>query len=136
SYKSDPLCNAVKSAWQNGITVVCAAGNGGRQYASTGSNRSNEGYGTAYGTIQSPANSPYVITVGATKLGTGGRSTDKVATYSSRGPTVLDYVAKPDIVAPGNRIISLYSYGSTLYTWNTNTGNGLPVSYYTTNTWN
>ena len=27
----------------------------------------NEGWGTAYGSIESPGNDPYVITVGATK---------------------------------------------------------------------
>ncbi|PYQ38677.1 MAG: hypothetical protein DMF77_23490, partial [Acidobacteria bacterium] len=33
-------------------------------------------------------------------------------TYSSRGPTALDLVAKPDLVAPGNRIVSLRAAGS------------------------
>jgi serine protease AprX len=37
-----------------------------------------------------------------------------VASYSSKGPTLLDHVAKPDLVAPGNRIVSLASPGSTL----------------------
>jgi serine protease AprX len=135
SYKTDPLCRAVEAAWKAGIVVVCAAGNGGRQHGTTAANRTNEGYGTVYGSIQSPANSPFVITVGAMKQGPG-RHNDRIATYSSRGPTQIDYVAKPDIVAAGNRIVSLYSFGSTLYTWNTNSGNGLPVREYTHNTWN
>jgi serine protease AprX len=37
----------------------------------------------------------------------GDRATDRIATYSSRGPSRLDFVLKPDIVAPGNQIISL-----------------------------
>jgi serine protease AprX len=54
-----------------------------------------------------------VITVGATNDNhTGPILDDKLATYSSRGPTTFDLIAKPDIVAPGNRIISLRSPGS------------------------
>ena len=41
SYKTDPLCQQVEKAWQAGITVVVAAGNGGRDN-SAGTN----GYGT------------------------------------------------------------------------------------------
>jgi serine protease AprX len=135
SYTTDPLCKAVEAAWKAGIVVVCAAGNGGRQYNTVAASRTNEGYGTAYGTIQSPANSPYVITVGAMKQGTSGRNSDRIATYSSRGPTPVDYVAKPDLVAAGNRIASLYSFGSALYVWNTSSGNGLPLRDYTILPW-
>src|SRR5207244_8589817 len=57
-----------------------------------------------YGGILSPANSPRVITVGATNTQqTNKRSDDVVTTYSSRGPTLVDGLAKPDLVAPGNR---------------------------------
>ena len=28
-----------------------------------------------------------------------------MATYSSRGPTMIDGVLKPELVAPGNRIV-------------------------------
>jgi serine protease AprX len=35
-----------------------------------------------------------------------------VAPYSSRGPTAIDLVVKPDVVAPGTRIVSLESAGS------------------------
>ena len=56
SYTTDPLCQAVESAWQAGIVVVVAAGNDGRDNSA----------GTAgYGTITAPGNDPYVITVGA-----------------------------------------------------------------------
>src|SRR5436853_1352083 len=34
------------------------------------------------------------------------RIDDTIASYSSKGPTAYDYVVKPDIVAPGNQIIS------------------------------
>ncbi len=39
--------------------------------------------------------------------GTPWRSDDKIASYSSKGPTLLDHVVKPDLVAPGNNVVSL-----------------------------
>jgi serine protease AprX len=102
----DPLCQAVESAWQAGIVVVAAAGNSGR----------DNSLGTqGYATIQAPGNDAQIITVGATKTnGTPTRLDDYVASYSSKGPTILDHVVKPDLVAPGNRIVSLLSPGSYL----------------------
>lgn len=107
SYTLDPVCQAVEAAWNSGIVVVVAAGNAGR----------DNSLGTqGYATINAPGNDPNVITVGATKTnGTPSRLDDTVASYSSKGPTLLDHVAKPDLVAPGNRIISLASPGSTLF---------------------
>ncbi len=102
SYAMDPLCLAVEQAWKAGIVVVVAAGNSGR---------------SGYGTILSPANDPYVITVGAMKpMDSPQRSDDQVASYSSKGPTAIDHIIKPDLVAPGNRVISVLSTGSTLAT--------------------
>jgi serine protease AprX len=128
SYTTDPLCQAVEAAWKAGIVVVCAAGNDGRLNA-TQSGTDNEGWGTAYGSIQSPGNDPYVITVGATKSEDGNRADDRIATYSSRGPSRLDLVLKPDIIAPGNQIISLLVNGSYLDTQFSAT-NQVPWSYY------
>ena len=68
NYKTDPLNKAVEAAWKAGIFVVCSAGNDGRISDDTGAYpNDNEGYGTAYGTIQCPGNDPLVITVGAMK---------------------------------------------------------------------
>src|SRR6266581_4177259 len=98
SYRQDPLCQAVEQAWNAGIVVVVAAGNYGRDN-STGT------YG--YGTITAPGNDPYVITVGAMKTnGTYSTVDDTIATYSSKGPTGFDQIVKPDLVAPGNRVVS------------------------------
>jgi serine protease AprX len=103
SYTQDPLCQAVEAAWKKGIVVVAAAGNYGRD-----NSMGTEGYAT----ITSPGNDPYVITVGAMKTeGSPVRSNSLIASYSSKGPTLLDHVVKPDIVAPGNRVVSLYGYG-------------------------
>ena len=136
SYTTDPLCQAVEAAWKAGIVVVCAAGNNGRTSSVNTPGGPNEGWGTAYGSIQSPANDPYVITVGATKRalnpdGTAdtNRADDRIATYSSRGPSRLDLVMKPDILAPGNKVISLDASGSMLDTYAGGT-NTIPQSLY------
>jgi serine protease AprX len=80
------------------------------------------------GGILSPGNSPFAITVGALNtFGTTGRSDDEVTTYSSRGPTEYDFTVKPDVAAPGNRIISLEasnSYLSTRYSGLHKAGSG------------
>ncbi len=99
SYTQDPLCQAVEAAWKSGIVVVVAAGNYGRD-------NTNGTHG--YGTIASPGDDPYVITVGATKTnGTSSRLDDSIASYSSKGPTAIDHIVKPDLVAPGNNVVSL-----------------------------
>ena len=118
SYKLDPLCQAVERAWRAGIVVVVAAGNDGR-YLPTG----------GYGTINSPGNDPYVITVGAMKtMDTPGRDDDEIASYSSKGPTLIDHIVKPDIVAPGNLLVSTELPGVTLE--QTEAGNVVPYSFY------
>ena len=68
-----------------------------------------------YGGITTPGNSPFAITVGALNTkGTPFRSDDEVASYSSKGPTMFDHLVKPDLVAPGNRILGLAAPGSRL----------------------
>jgi serine protease AprX len=107
SFDTDPLTLAAKRAVDAGIVVVAASGNFGR---------SSKGL-TQYGGITSPANAPWVLTVGASShMGTVGRGDDTIAAFSSRGPTAFDYLAKPDIVAPGVGTESLSDPASTLYT--------------------
>src|SRR3984957_9690540 len=133
SFQKDPLCQAVEAAWKAGITVVVAAGNMGR----------DNSQGTlGYATINSPGNDPYVITVGAMNAnGTPSRNDDKIASYSSKGPTLLDHEVKPELVAPGNNVVSLLaSPNCTLATEYPDTridastylknGQGLSDSYY------
>jgi len=63
--------------------------------------RRNDGrdnsFGTnGYATITSPGNDPYVITVGAMKsMGTPTRADDQIASYSSKGPTLIDHMPSP-----------------------------------------
>jgi len=100
---TDPLCRAVARAYQAGLVVVVSAGNYGR--APDGA--------PVLGGITSPGNSPYAITVGAVDTkGTVDRRDDVVAPYSSRGPTRFEFAAKPDLVAPGTRLVSLESSGN------------------------
>jgi serine protease AprX len=88
SYRSDPLAFAVEQAWQRGILVVTAAGNGGAQS----------------GGLDSPAYDPYVIAVGASdSVGTDAAADDVLAEFSSFGTTART----PDVVAPGVGIVSL-----------------------------
>jgi serine protease AprX len=106
SYKTDPLTQAVEAAWKAGIFVVVSAGNNGRD---------NSFGNSGYGTITSPGNDPYVITVGAMNTkGTRSISDDVPATYSSKGPSAIDHIVKPDLVAPGNQINSGLAPYSTL----------------------
>jgi serine protease AprX len=98
SYNTDPLTLAAKRAVDAGIVVVTAAGN-------LGQNRLGQ---PQYGAISSPANAPWVLTVGASNHeGTVSRSDDDMAAFSSRGPSAIDFEAKPDIVAPGVGTVSL-----------------------------
>jgi subtilisin family serine protease len=106
SAAQDPLCRAAEAAWNAGIVVVAAAGNEGRN---------NSGGTQGYGTIAAPGNDPDVITVGAMKTeGTTTRNDDLIASYSSKGPTAFDNYAKPDLVAPGNLIVSTMPANMTL----------------------
>jgi len=76
---SDPLVQAVERASQAGVIVVVAAGNYGRN-PTTGL--------PGYAGITSPGNAQSAITVGAVKTqDTVVRSDDRIADYSSAGPT-------------------------------------------------
>jgi serine protease AprX len=61
-------------------------------------------------------------------MGSANRGDDLIASYSSKGPTQLDLVVKPDLVAPGNNVISAISGSgqmAALYP-----DNVVPVGYY------
>ena len=106
SATTDPLVQAVEAAVRAGIVVVTAAGNFGRNPV-TGM--------SGYAGITVPGNAPSAITVGASITGTTvERGDDRVASFSSRGPSMLDGYAKPDILAPGTALVSDSVPGSTL----------------------
>ncbi|HEY3060636.1 MAG TPA: S8 family peptidase, partial [Chloroflexota bacterium] len=100
SYRADPMTAALEIAWKRGVAVVVAAGNSG----------------PGSGTVHSPGYDPYGITVGATDdLGTLSLADDGLAWFSSWG-TPAGGRPKPDVVAPGRKIVSLRVPGSTLDT--------------------
>jgi serine protease AprX len=51
-------------------------------------------------------------------MATAVRGDDVIASYSSNGPTLLDHVVKPDLLAPGNKIVSALAPGSAIMTLN------------------
>jgi subtilisin family serine protease len=120
SYLDDPLCLAVRRAFSAGIVVCVAAGNLGKDEAGQ----------KLYGSIHSPGIEPSAITVGAANThGSDNRISDSVATYSSRGPTRgyytdtngvrhYDNLIKPDLIAPGNKLIGAQSPNNRLATEN------------------
>jgi serine protease AprX len=98
SYKNDLLAAAVEMAWKAGIVVVTAAGN----------------HGPGSSSISTPGHDPFNIAVGAIDdKGTPDPSDDDVPYFSARGPT-LNGDSKPDILAPGRKILSLYALSSYL----------------------
>ena len=101
-----PVCEESERLVNAGLVVVAAAGNDGYLHYLTRGNKDLEGYSSI--SITDPGNSEAVITVGSTHR-------DKAHTYgvsffSSRGPTG-DGRAKPDLVAPGEKIVSLVPGG-------------------------
>ena len=101
SFQFDPVDKAVEKLWLSGVVVVTAAGN----YAVDGQ---------PSGVRFSPANDPFVITVGATDTGgTVSTGDDIAAPWSAYGYT-LDGFAKPDLGAPGRYIVAAVPAESTL----------------------
>ena len=101
SYKEDPIAQAAQKALDAGIVPVIAAGNSGPKP----------------GTVGSPGNNPNVLTVGAfDDKNTIERYDDEIAKFSSRGPTKIDGLTKPDLLSPGVNITAATSYGSPLDT--------------------
>jgi subtilisin family serine protease len=93
-----PVCLEAERVHNAGVVVVAAAGNDGRaEFTYRGA--SSEGYRTV--SISDPGNTEVAITVGSThRIEPHAYG---VSYFSSRGPTG-DGRAKPDLVAPGEKI--------------------------------
>ncbi len=95
-----PLCTEVDRLVKSGVVVVVAAGNTG--YGTLKSTIGTSSAGMAL-TINDPGNADLAITVGATHRDMP--HVYGVSYFSSKGPTG-DGRLKPDLVAPGEKIIS------------------------------
>lgn len=107
---TDPLSQAVDDLTaQDGTLFVVAAGNSGSDP----------------GTINAPGAAAAALTVAAVD------SSDKLAWFSSQGPTINDYALKPDIAAPGVSIIAARAAGTSLGEGDGIDGDGPVDAYYT-----
>jgi serine protease AprX len=95
-----PLCVEVDRLVKTGVVVVVAAGNTGYGTLKSTSGATNAGMAL---TINDPGNSDLAITVGSTHRDMP--HVYGVSYFSSKGPTG-DGRLKPDLVAPGEKIIS------------------------------
>jgi serine protease AprX len=97
SYVLDPLAYAAEQAWHAGIVVVVAVGNQGQNILH----------------VNNPATDPYVIAVASDSAnGTADVSDDTVSSFSNKG----DGSRNPDVIAPGDHVVSLRDPGSYLDT--------------------
>jgi serine protease AprX len=96
SYATSPIDAAVERLWRDSVTVVAAAGN----------------LGSAQDAVwYAPGNDPLVITVGCLDDNqTVSPTDDSLCAISSAGVTE-DGFAKPDLVAPGRKILSALAAG-------------------------
>ena len=95
-----PLCVAVNRLVRSGVVVVVAAGNTGYGTLKSVQRITSTGFAMS---INDPGNAELPITVGSTHRDMP--HTYGVSYFSSKGPTG-DGRAKPDLVAPGERITS------------------------------
>lgn len=106
-----PLCQELRRLWRQGVLVVLAAGNEGYAVLQGGKGAIQANIDLSIG---DPANLEEAIAVGSVHK--TNPHTYGISFFSSRGPTA-DGRRKPDVVAPGERIISAchrYPAGATL----------------------
>jgi len=100
-----PLCQELRRLWRQGVLICVAAGNEGYAELQSANGIVNANMGLSIG---DPANLDEAIAVGSvhkTKPHSYG-----VSYFSSRGPTA-DGRRKPDLVAPGEKILSALANG-------------------------
>jgi hypothetical protein len=95
-----PLCNELRRLWQQGVLVCIAAGNEGRLVLRTMDGVHDLNLDLSIG---DPANLEEAIAVGSVHK--ESPHLYGVSYFSSRGPTA-DGRRKPDVVAPGEKIMS------------------------------
>jgi hypothetical protein len=98
-----PVCQAVDMLVRSGVVVVVAAGNTGYGIMTPANTDVSATHTVLQATINDPGNTERAITVGSTHR-TSPHSYG-ISYFSSKGPTG-DGRYKPDLVAPGERIMS------------------------------
>ena len=93
--EDDELIRGVEQLWDEGLTVVAAAGNNGPRA----------------GSITIPGISRKIITVGSLEEGECLTDCRRQILYSGRGPT-KECVVKPEVIAPGTDVMSCANYGT------------------------
>jgi subtilisin family serine protease len=96
-----PLCVEVNRLVRSGVSAVVSAGNGGYSSFLAASGSAMERFSDL--SITDPGNAEFAVTVGSTHREMP--HTYGVSYFSSRGPTG-DGRLKPDLLAPGERIVS------------------------------
>lgn len=99
-----PICIELRHLWRNGVLVVVACGNEGRLKVQTPDGQVEINSAMSVG---DPANLEECIAVGS--VHTDRPHLFGISSFSSRGPTA-DGRAKPDVVAPGERVMSCSSH--------------------------
>ena len=121
SLRSTRSDQAVEAAWKAGIVVVVAAGNQGR--------RQHGEHGRLWH-HQRARQRPLRDHRRRVKAeATTVRTDDLIASYSSKGPTLYDHYVKPDLIAPGNLVVSTLPAGLTLS--NLYPANRVTANYFT-----
>ncbi|MEO5646120.1 MAG: S8 family peptidase, partial [Candidatus Paceibacterota bacterium] len=96
-----PVCVAAEKLVSDGIVVVAAAGNLGQAMFQSNNGTLDQGFRMV--NITDPGNAQEVITVGSTHR--NRPHSYGISYFSSKGPTG-DGRVKPDLVAPGEKILS------------------------------
>ena len=99
-----PICAELRRLWRNGVLVVVACGNEGQLQVQTPDGEVEINSPMSVG---DPANLEECIAVGS--VNADRPHLYGMSPFSSRGPTA-DGRAKPDVVAPGERILSCNSH--------------------------
>ncbi len=100
-----PLCQEVTRAVESGLIVVISCGNWG--YGRTTMGTGEQAAVAVVSSITDPANTEAAISVGSVHKSAPHRY--GVSYFSSKGPTA-DGRMKPDLVAPGEKVISCHAH--------------------------
>ena len=111
--RRDIVVQALDAAARAGVVPVVAAGN---DFADFG-----------HGSVGSPANAPRAIAVAASTGAHGSPAPDRVTSFSSVGPTPYSLQLKPDVAAPGSRVLS--SVPASEGSWNEFSGTSMAAPH-------